>query len=199
MKRPIDLALEKIGENLRRMATATENILNEMGGEMRFSLERIAIYSSEIRGLRAEIHSLVTEAIARYQPVASDLRYLLASLEISYGLFRFSRYALDIAYIIKSASADRGVECEFPTSKKMLPHVINMMRESIESFMKRDREKAKKVIELDSVVDKLMSEAMKKAFETNDRCLYLDFILSVYLERIADHSVYIASDTLFML
>jgi phosphate uptake regulator len=81
----------------------------------------------------------------------------------------------------------------------MLPYVVEMVRESIESFMNKDTEKANKVIKLDSLIDQYLSDALKKASEKRDSCTYLDFIVAIYLERIADHSVYIASDTIFMI
>ncbi|MGC9009566.1 MAG: phosphate signaling complex PhoU family protein [Sulfolobales archaeon] len=197
--RPIDIALERIREKIREMTTTTESILSEMSKGLSYRIEDIARYIDKIRLLRAELHSLATETIARYQPVASDLRYIIASLEISYGLFRFSRYALDIAYIIKNFSRDRDLECDFENTRKMLPYVVEMVRESIESFMNKDTEKANKVIKLDSLIDQYLSDALKKASEKRDSCTYLDFIVAIYLERIADHSVYIASDTIFMI
>ncbi|MGC9149155.1 MAG: phosphate signaling complex PhoU family protein [Sulfolobales archaeon] len=197
--RPIDIALERIREKIKEMTNTTESILNEMSKGLNYKIEDISRYIDKIRLLRAELHSLATETLARYQPVASDLRFIIASLEISYGLFRFSRYALDIAYIIKNFSKEKNLECGFENTRKMLPHVVEMIRESIESFMNRDVDKANKVIKLDSLVDQYLSDALKKASEKKDSCTYLDFIVAIYLERIADHSVYIASDTIFMI
>ncbi|MEZ0289620.1 MAG: PhoU domain-containing protein [Sulfolobales archaeon] len=196
--RPIDIAIERIREKIVEMSKSIEYIINEISKEV-YRVESLSGYASRIRQLRAEIHSLVIEAIARYQPAASDLRYLMASLEISYGLFRFSRYALDIAYIIKNVQEQNETKCEMAGVKRMLPRVTEMMKDSIESFIKRDVEKANRIIKLDNEIDGEFSRILREALEKNDRCSFLDLIVCIYLERIADHSVYIASETLFMM
>ncbi|MEM0043531.1 MAG: PhoU domain-containing protein [Sulfolobales archaeon] len=196
--KPIDLAIERIRDKISEMSGLIEQIINEMSKGF-YRVEDISDQVNKVRLLRTEIHSLVTEAIARYQPAASDLRYLLASLEISYGLFRFSRYALDIAYMIKRFREDTKMTCEFTMSREILPHVLEMMKESIASFIEKDSKKANRVISLDSHVDKMFSETVGRAFSTGERCALLDLVISIYLERIADHSVYIASETLFMI
>jgi phosphate transport system protein len=196
--RPIDISIERIRTKLKEMSSLVENLVNEMSKGV-YKIEDVSDIVTKIRLLRTEIHSLVIETIARFQPVASDLRYLIASLEISYGLFRFSRYALDMAYMFKNLLGEEEKECDFEITRKMLPHVVKMMRESIESFMYKDPTIANEVVKYDSNVDVMLAQAIERARKEINKCTYLDLIMAIYLERIADHSVYIASDTLFLI
>ena len=52
--------------------------------------------SAKLRFLQDEVSELTIELIARFQPVATDLRYIKSCMEISYGFSRFGRYAYDI-------------------------------------------------------------------------------------------------------
>ena len=50
-------------------------------------------WSENLRRLQEEVGDLAIELIARYQPVASDLRFIISYMEISYGFSRFGRYS----------------------------------------------------------------------------------------------------------
>src|SRR5215467_240418 len=63
---------------------------------------RIIEWSERLRILREEVSDLAVELIARYQPVASDLRMIRSCMEISYGFSRFGRYSYDIADLLET-------------------------------------------------------------------------------------------------
>src|SRR5438445_10966399 len=67
------------------------------GRDMR---ERIYDWSEELRMLQDEVSELAVELIARYQPVASDLRFIKSCMEVAYGFSRYGRYAHDISAVI---------------------------------------------------------------------------------------------------
>src|SRR5215204_3140276 len=52
-------------------------------------------WSEQLRVLQDEVGDLAIELIARYQPVATDLRFIRSCMEIAYGFSRFGRYADD--------------------------------------------------------------------------------------------------------
>src|SRR5215469_5921775 len=58
--------------------------------------------SEKLRVLQDETADLATELIARYQPVATDLRFIRSSMEIAYGFSRFGRYAYDIVEVLET-------------------------------------------------------------------------------------------------
>ena len=61
-------------------------------------LKKIQIFewSEKLKIFQLEVSNLATELIFRYQPVATDLRYIRSCMEIAYGFSRFGRYAYDI-------------------------------------------------------------------------------------------------------
>ncbi|MEM1649544.1 MAG: hypothetical protein QXX47_01535, partial [Sulfolobales archaeon] len=65
--KPIDLAIERIRDKISEMSGLIEQIINEMSKGF-YRVEDISDQVNKVRLLRTEIHSLVTEAIARYQP-----------------------------------------------------------------------------------------------------------------------------------
>ncbi|HEU4984183.1 MAG TPA: PhoU domain-containing protein, partial [Nitrososphaera sp.] len=62
--------------------------------------QKIFEWSEQLRVLQDEVTELAVELIARYQPVATDLRFIRSCIEISYGFSRFGRYAYDIVDVM---------------------------------------------------------------------------------------------------
>ncbi|MEM0363914.1 MAG: PhoU domain-containing protein, partial [Sulfolobaceae archaeon] len=106
MVRLIDLGLEKLHELLDRMIEETIMTMNELLNLKTINVSRLDEISKRIRSIKDEVHDLVMEIIIRYQPVASDLRDLKSALEISYGLYRITRYIRDIVYTIADSKVD---------------------------------------------------------------------------------------------
>ena len=73
-----------------------------------------------------------------------------------------------------------------------------MIRLSVESFLERNIEKAKRVKELDSIVDYAYINTLTEALRNPNTCHVLNALIIRYLERIADHAVYIANATLYV-
>jgi phosphate transport system protein len=59
-------------------------------------------WSEKLRSLQEETGDLVIESIARFQPVATDLRFLRSCMELAYGFSRFGRYAYDIVDVLET-------------------------------------------------------------------------------------------------
>ncbi|MDT7889423.1 MAG: PhoU domain-containing protein [Desulfurococcales archaeon] len=196
--RPIDAYIARLEARLRELSTISENIVEGVV-TLRESLGDIRERVDEVKRRRLEIHSSVIEIIARFQPTASDLRELIASLEISYGLYRFARYALDISTILATVLEPSSGECELRGSLEAADHVKEMVRKSIEAFLKRDKALARSVIDMDKMVDEKLFQTLSRASKSTDLCSTLDLLILMYLERIADHSVYIAQETIEML
>ena len=153
----------------------------------------------ELRKLREEIDELALEIIARYQPVAKDLRRVKASMELGYAFLRFGRYAYDaLAAFARVESI--GAQCDAKYFRELAPIVKQMMENSIESIKKLDVIKAMKVISKDDEVDELyhkfLSEIMKNY--NSVPCAVVEALSIKFLERAADHSVHVASQAVFV-
>ncbi len=198
----MDVALEKLTNVLLEMASLSEKSVAlsiesyQTGKKM---TDQIKGWSDELRHFQEDVSELAFEVIARYQPVATDLRYIEACLEISYGFSRFGRYAYDISEVMEmfgdlSACDHKIVEVTANTTKEMI-------RMSIDAFANKDVELAKNIEKLDDFVDeKYRSHVMSVIQGTvlNVKCAMATTLILRYLERIADHSSYIGESVVYI-
>ena len=63
-----------------------------------------------LRVMQDEVADLTIELIARYQPVATDLRFIRSCMEIAYGFSRYGRYSFDIVEVLETIGSVS--ECE---------------------------------------------------------------------------------------
>lgn len=153
MTRLIDAGLEQVKNILIRMG----NIAHEaISTSIKGYIEGFSTYS-EVQKIsdilimtEEEANDKIFELIARFQPVASDLRLLKSCMKISYSLARYGRYALDISQIYEKIG---GLEsCEgwirnhiIEMSKK----VLEMIQISVELSKSRDINKAGNLSEIE--------------------------------------------------
>ncbi|MEM1932762.1 MAG: phosphate uptake regulator PhoU [Pyrobaculum sp.] len=192
MRRLLDIAIDEISRKLRHgTALAVEALSLVDGG----GLEKISAVASELHKLHLEVSDLVIEAVARYSPVATDLRFLKGALFISYDLYRVARYALDIEIVLEKL--DRS--CDLGKIRSVLDVVKKMLEMSIEMFLNRDISNIKEVERLDDeVVDKAYEESLLRLLERTDRCLVTEAVVLRLLERASDHAVYISKHAYYL-
>mgnify|MGYP001770900091 CR=1 FL=1 len=102
----MDMAEEKISEALRRGASMAVEALDAAFRDGARP-EDVRAIASRLHELHDETTDLVMEAVARFSPVARDLRFLKGALFVSYDLYRVARYAYDIAAVAEKL----GREC----------------------------------------------------------------------------------------
>ncbi len=200
--RLMDIGLEKLTDTLIQMSNISVKAI-ELAAEAFIKGIDVSKKVYELTLQLKELHEIVTdiatELIARYQPVAFDLRYIKSCYEISYGFYRFGRYAYDIADIIREFG--NISYCEMSEVQYTIELVKELVHESIESFKQKDSEKAKRVIDLDDKVDLQYRNYLRKAIKnaTTDKiCDLAVLLLMRYLERIGDHATYIAETVLYI-
>jgi len=205
MPRLMDLGLEKLTTMLSEMASLSEKSVSdsiEAYMEGRNIADQIRTSSEQLRLLQEEATDLATEMIARYQPVASDLRYIRACLEISYGFSRFGRYAYDIAEVLE-VFPDLA-SCDHSTVEETAKVTKEMIRMSIDAFSKRDIELAKSVEKMDDFVDEKYRAHVNRILHDGEmsgnlKCYLSATLIMRYLERIADHSAYIGDSVVYII
>ena len=118
-------------------------------------LGQLVISSDEgVNDLEVEIDQLCTEVIARRQPMASDLRLLIAAIKIINDLERMGDEAVRIARMaVRLSEVERKDGRQFEV-RHMGEHVRSMLRDALDAFARVDVEMAMKVLEEDRVVDK---------------------------------------------
>jgi phosphate transport system protein len=181
--------------SVRSVDTAIESYEKGSG-----SKDQIFEWSEQLRVLQDEVTELAVELIARYQPVATDLRFIKSCMEISYGFSRFGRYAYDIMDIIGTmgplSHCDKSPVLDMANTAREMIHL------SIKALRTQDKDAAKKLYEMDDTVDALYRKYLReiitptsrkdmKNMITDPRCYLSTLLILRYLERISDHACYI--------
>ncbi len=201
MARLLDIGLEKLNGMLTEMAGISRDAVGlaisaYSEGEKG---ERVKEMAARLRVLHNEVSELAMELLARYQPVASDLRFIKACMEISYGFFRFGRYAYDIIEVL-DIFGDLS-RCDHTIVLETAKRVQEMIDMSINAFVNRDILAARKIPEMDDFVDEKYREnlrAVLRGSEKGLKCHLSATLILRYLERIADHASYIAESVVYI-
>jgi phosphate transport system protein len=189
--RLMEMGLERLTKIVLEMGNLSEITVNDAieayarGTDVR---EEVYTKSAQLEQLQEDANDLATEIIARYQPVASDLRFITSSMEIAYGFSRLGRYAYDIADIL-AVYRDLS-DCDKTDIDKAAKQAADMIHLSIKAFVERDVMMAGKLKTMDNVVDDIyrgyLRKTVKESGET--KCYISGTLVLRYLERIADHA-----------
>jgi phosphate transport system protein len=188
----MEMGLEKLTGIVLEMATLSENTVNDaLEAYMHGNDEHDEVFakSEKLAALQDDANDLATEIIARYQPVASDLRFITSAMEIAYGFSRLGRYAYDITDIL-ALYKDLSI-CDKTDVSLAGKQATDMIHLSIKAFTERDVLMAGKLKTMDNVVDEIYRNYLKKVTResVNDMKCYISGTLVLrYLERIADHA-----------
>jgi phosphate transport system protein len=203
LKRPIDYGLEKLNGMINDMidlAGKTLEISIESILTRTDNVEEVRKLSDQLIFMMDETSELAVQLIARFQPVASDLREIKSAIQVSYDFSRIGRYAANIAEIARMIPEEG---CDFTSVRELSQIVLEMVREAGKAYLNKDLKKADELRSMDDQVDKLYAESMKHLIQMggkiNTACLLSIALILRYLERIADHACYIADATSYMI
>lgn len=155
----------------------------------------------EIDKQQKNIEQFCVKLILEQQPVASDLRMISTAMKMIIDLERIGDIAEDITEVTCYIT-DETLISEIPL-KEMASEVSSMVGKSVESFVKKDENLAKKVIENDDKVDKQLADIQVYVMNeirngSRDGIMCMDvMIVAKYLERIADHAVNVAESVIY--
>src|SRR5215212_5171612 len=108
---------------------AQDTVIKAIGSYREDNLEttkEIFESSAKLRFLQDDVSELAIELIARFQPVATDLRYIKSCMEISYGFSRLGRYAYDIIDVLETMGSIS--DCDKSTVLEMAGTVREMIQ-----------------------------------------------------------------------
>ena len=143
-----------------------------------------------------DIESLCMKLLLQQQPVARDLRTISSALKMISDMERIGDQAADIAEITCHVSGP-SLPAQVHISD-MTRAAVKMVTDSVDSFVKRDLNMAKGVIQYDDVVDQLfvavkqeLTDLIRSDSSSAGQALDL-LMVAKYLERIGDHAVNVA-------
>jgi phosphate transport system protein len=149
-----------------------------------------------------EIDELSLDLLAMQQPMAVDLRFILAVLKINADLERVGDQAVNIAQRVLDLISEPEVQLPVDIPR-MADSVSTMVQRALEAFLDGRAEVAEAVLQMDGIVDRMKDEAfivlVQKMYNepTVTRAALNVLLISRNLERIADHATNIAEDVIF--
>ncbi len=206
MERHFQKELESLKTSLIKMGSVVEeNIAFSIRSMLEKSNElarRVVETDKRVDALEIEIDNAVIDLLALQQPVASDLRFIIAAQKINNDLERIGDHAVNIAEAAEKL-------CSLPNAKmieeipKMAEITKMMLKEALDSFILLDPVKARLVLETDDQIDDLnrlvvrrIIELVKSNAQTIEYGLELSRV-SRNLERVADLTTNIAEEVIF--
>jgi phosphate transport system protein len=165
--------------------------------------KRVIANDTQVDRKRWELEDRCVDLIATQQPVASDLREIIATLSIVRDLERIGDYAEGIGKIVLM-HGDEPLVRALTYLPAMAEKAIRMLRESLDAFIKRDAKAARAICDEDDAVDKLYDQAyhdllgyMIKDPSVITRATYLIWAAH-NVERIADRATNISESVVYL-
>jgi phosphate transport system protein len=166
-------------------------------------LDRVLTHDGPVNALHIEIDQRCFTLLALYQPMAVDLRAIVAAVKINTDLERVGDLAINIGEAALRYAVHPPVKrlIDIP---KMAAIAQSMLRDALDAFVRRDTELAQQVLNEDDELDALKTQIFREllTYMLQDPTTIepaLDLILiSRHLERIGDHATNIAEDVIFM-
>ncbi|MBI1849835.1 MAG: phosphate signaling complex protein PhoU [Planctomycetes bacterium] len=199
--------LQKLRKHLLTMGGMVEEAVQKSVAGLLERKPEIAreVVSGDDRIDRAEVEveEECLKVLALHQPVAEDLRFAAAVMKINNDLERVGDLAVNVAERAQFLATQPPIAIPVQL-RAMADAASRMVRESLDAFVNRDVEAARRICGEDDQVDEYNREiiatlrrAMQSDPETIERALHL-FSVSKYLERIADHATNVAEDVVYL-
>lgn len=164
---------------------------------------------ADINTLSEDIDLETIIVIARYQPVASDLRRVMTINKLAYELERIADYAKNIAeYVITGKKMNVSKSSEIIASfEQMFEIIFKMLEINLQAFLEEDKLLAREALLMDTEIDEIykqnFNELLNKFKNANDESLQhmisKALILNKQIERAGDHLTNISEQVLYLI
>jgi phosphate transport system protein len=166
--------------------------------------EEIIRRDYEIDEAEVEVEEECLKILALHQPVAVDLRFLVATIKINSELERIGDEAVNIANRVRNISKRRKLNLSFDFGA-MAEKAATMLRFSLDALVNLDLDLAFRVLTLDDEVDGMHREIYDRIKEVmSQNPDYVGYLINLYttsrhLERVGDHSTNIAEEVIYLI
>ena len=199
MRNKFEEQLERLHVEMIQMGALCEDAISAAAEALSHSDAALAAAAEEaereIDQKEREVENLCLKLLLQQQPVARDLREISAALKMISDLERIGDQAADIAEMTSYVHLPQGRSSHIAD---MARAVINMVTDSVDSFVKRDLQLARQVCAADDRVDELFIQVRRELVELiaadasyGEQGLDL-LMVAKYLERIGDHATNVA-------
>jgi phosphate transport system protein len=198
--------LEELKQKLLEMAGMAEQAVDRVIEAYRkrdpHLCQQVLQDEPAINRAEREIDELARDLLAMQQPMAVDLRFILAVIKINADLERVGDQAVNIAERVMDMSSYPAADLPVDIPR-MASTTAGMVKRALEAFIQGDADLARAVLEMDDVVDRMnrdafvtLSKLMKSSPEQAGPALDA-LLIARNLERVADHATNIAEDVIF--
>src|SRR6267378_8402011 len=207
MQRHFHEELDALKQTLLAMGALVEDQIRRV---MRALVERdealardVIERDHQVNAYDVEVDEKCVELLARYQPAASDLRFLTTAMKIVTDLERIGDQAVNIAQ--RALELNREPQLKpYIDLPRMAEKSQRMVKESLDAFVTRDTELARRVCAEDADVDALKEQLFRELLtfmmedpKTIPRAIRL-ILISRFMERVADHATNIAEMVIYL-
>lgn len=208
MAKHLEREIENLQKKVLSLATLVEEqvitAVNAVEKKNAEAAERVIQFDRQIDLMEIEVEEDCLKMLALHQPVAVDLRFIVAVLKINNDLERIADLAANIAdrAILLSKSEFTIFDAKLTS---MRDKAVLMLRQCLDALFKMDTTIARSVCESDEEVDKINREMVEvaKSGIVNNVAMVPEYLLllsiSKNLERIADHATNIAEDVIYLI
>jgi len=200
--------LDRIQELLREESEAVQRSIraavSALATEDLELADEVIAFDDEIDGLYMQVEGAIQTLLARQTPVATDLRLVLAMLKINLHLERMADYCVTVAKLVKLAHGLGSDGTLIEGFREMGLRAEEMLVVAVDSFFGREVEGAKRLTELDDLIDRanrrVVDRLLDLGHDQSSREWGLRMIIvSRALERIGDHAVDIGEQTMYLI
>jgi phosphate transport system protein len=203
----LDQELTAIQNDILRLGSMVEEAIQQAikalkGRDVQLAQQVIAD-DERINSLRYAIEQKCLVTIATQQPVASDLRTIIAAMHIAIDMERMADHAEGIATLV-TRLADQPLLKPLIDVPRMADIACEMLRDSLDAFIARDPEAARAIVARDDEIDQLYDQVFRELLtymlqdqQTINRATFLLWVAH-NLERIGDRITNISERVVFM-
>ncbi len=199
--------LDDLKEKLLRMGGLAEQAVER--ATQAYHRRDLKLCQEVLAGERAinlaerEIDELALDLLAMQQPMAVDLRFIMAVMKINADLERVGDQAVNIAQRVMDMATLPAADLPIDILR-MAATSAGMVRRALESFVEAKPEIAEAVLKMDDIVDRMEDEIFLRMVEKMHanpavtRQALDALLVARNLERVADHATNIAEDVIYM-
>ena len=207
MQRHFHEELEALKQTMLAMGGLVEDQIRRV---MRALLERDDVLAQEVidrdqqvNAYDVEVDETCVSLLALHQPAAGDLRFITTAMKIVTDLERIGDQAVNIAQRVLELNREPQLK-PYIDLPRMAEKAQHMVKESLDAFVARDTELARKVCAEDADVDALKEQLFRELLtfmmedpKTIPRAIRL-ILISRFMERVADHATNIAEMVIYL-
>src|SRR6185369_3565189 len=208
MPKHLDLEIVKLKKQILSLSAFVEEsvaksvaAINARDAELG---QQVIDFDSDIDALEVEVEEECLKLLALHQPVAQDLRFIVACIRLNSDLERIGDLAVNIGERAVFLSSVAEVSEKPLDVGAMAKLVRSMLSEALNALVNLDARLARRVCAMDDEADSMHRDTFRRVEDAVGRhpseFATLTHYLSVsrYLERIADHATNIAEDVIYM-